>query len=285
MTWLLRILFGSTLARCFRGANVPFRVFRWLVFKAGDTRWLGWRHFPFVLTWAGHENPQIDLDEAQLAARMLEPGDVILHRDRGFLGNVGIGGVMIHAGLYVGKDDKGRPQVVEAISEGVVKRSALYILHSDYACILRPKVPMQAALNAAGQAEEIVGMPYDPLFEFNTEVERAVLNAAQGLWHFKRREEFLARNPVRFCCTEIPHFCYLDSLGELGLHRKRNRTFATWLLKIIGIVPGDEIVTADMYVESHGFEMVWASKHYTPDWAAKMGASEAHLWKLRKIKG
>lgn len=250
---------------------LTYRLFRWLVFKVGDTRWVGWRHFPFVVTWAVDKH-DIDLNEVILdALPRLLPGDVCLHRDRGFLSNLAIGGVMVHAGLYVGHG-----QVVEAISEGVVKRHVAHILHSDRAMIVRPRFERpetyeKAVAEALEWAERIVGFPYDPLFRFDCRKQRDLL-ARHG-------PERAVRRQVRFCCTKVPYFCYLDYVEQLDLRRRRATTPLHTVLSWIGLHPGRTVVDADMYVRGN-FDIVWASRRMTPDWARRRGARGEYLRKL-----
>lgn len=245
---------------------VPFRIFRWIVFWVGDTRKIS--HFPWV-TWDVHEH-KMDLNEVMLEALpLLEPGDIILHRDDGYLSNLFIGGAMIHAGIYMGGQ-----QVVEAISDGVLKRHAGYILHSDRACILRPKLPEgtreQALSEALEWADKIVGFPYDILFDFNGKKERQLIEQ-----HGKEA----ARKGVRFCCTEVPYFCYHRYTGELGIKRRRNVSFLTKLLSVLGLSPGRAVVSADMYFTAN-FDLIWCSKHFTPAWCKKRRMNPEALKKV-----
>jgi hypothetical protein len=251
--------------------NIQYNIFRWLVFKIGDTKWLGWKHLPFIATWAVAEH-KIDLNEIDIAKSLIQEGDIILHRDEWFLSNCSIPGTMIHAGIVVEnkKENKGLIpyQIIEAVSEGVVERNVGHILQSDYACILRPKLSKDHKAEAAHWARKIVGSDYDVLFDFNSEEERVTINN---------------NGKAKFCCTEIPHFCYLEHVHELGIFRKRNINIITKLLSLIGLCPGNDVVTADMYVESHGFDFVWVSKNYTVEWAKKeLLASEGHIFKLNK---
>lgn len=248
-----------------------YRAFRWVVFKVGDTKWLGVRHFPFVATWAVEEH-DIDLNEViRDALPRLQPGDVCLHRDRGFLSNLAIGGAMVHAALYVGDG-----QVVEAISEGVVRRHAAHILHSDRAMIVRPRFESaeardRAVADAIAWAERIVGFPYDPLFRFGCKPQRDLITA--------RGPERAVRRQVRFCCTKVPFFCYLDHVEALGLKRRRNATPLHTVLSWFGLHPGRAVVDADMYVHAN-FDLVWASRRMTVDWARRKGAKGEYLKKL-----
>ncbi len=241
-----------------------YKLLRWLVFKVGDTRWLGWRNFPMLLTWDIHMH-KIDLDEVEVAKTKLRRGDIILHRDEGFLSNTMIPGIMIHAGIYVGDQ-----QVIEAISEGVVKRNVGHILYSDYACILRPKIGRLHKDKACDWAEKLVGMPYDVQFDFGVERERKALMEGEQ---------------VKVCCTEIPFFCYMEYVNELGVFRENSVTAAVRLLEILGLHPGRTQVTADMYVEANGFEIVWRSEEFTEEWAHKMNASRQFNFGIQNKQG
>ena len=76
--------------------GLAFRILRFFVFLAGDIRRL--KCFPY-LTWDVSEH-QISLDEAlRKALPLVRPGDVILHRDDGYLSNCFIGGAMVHASV------------------------------------------------------------------------------------------------------------------------------------------------------------------------------------------
>lgn len=240
---------------------IPFRIFRFLVFWVGDTRKIA--HFPWI-TWDVHEH-KMDLNEVMLdALPLLEPGDIILHRDDGYLSNLFIGGAMIHAGVYVGGQ-----QVVEAISEGVLKRHAGHILFSDRACILRPRLAPELKEKAVAEAIEwankIVGFPYDILFDFNGKKEREMIEQ-----HGKEA----ARKGVRFCCTEVPYFCYRSYMAELGIKRRRNVSAATHILSFLGMSPGRAVISADMYFTAN-FDLIWCSRHFTPAWCKKRRMPES----------
>jgi hypothetical protein len=236
---------------------LPFRVLRWIVFFLGYTRRAV--HFPWFSI--GKREPQISLNEVMLEAYpLLRHGDVIVHRDDGYASNVGIGGAMIHAGIYVGGS-----QVVEAIREGVVKRHVGHILYSDYACILRPKFADEntrraAVAEAIRWAEKAVGFEYDVLFDFNSDEKRQLI--AAGI-----------KENVRFCCTGIVHYCYLGFVKELGIHRHRNVSLLTRFISLFGLHPGKLIVTADMYLESD-LELIWCSAKVTPEWCLLNGCSK-----------
>lgn len=241
--------------------SLAYRLFRWLVFKTGDIRFISKARHKITYN-------EVDLD----AMPLLEPGDILLHRDSYYLSNRFIGGVMIHAGIYVG----GR-QIVEAISEGVVRRNAMALLRSDYACILRPKLDKsekpQVIQKAIHRARQIVGFQYDPLFEFNSEHELKVIT--------EKGRDYAKNNGIRFCCTEIPHFCYLEKLEDLGVYRRRNINFLTKFISLFGLRPGEAVVDADNYFVGN-FDVIWVSRTLSPEKAKKKGAEENFLRKLKR---
>lgn len=244
--------------------SLQYRMFRRVVFMMGRAHVLD--HFPYF-SFSDTEK-KIDFNEIMFDAMpKLEVGDVLMHRDSGYASNMCIGGAMIHAGLYIGNS-----QLVEATQHGVLRRHAGHLLHSDYACIVRPKFSNVARKEwaieeAVKWANQIVGFEYDALFDFNGKEEREIVAALP-------KEE--AKKKVRFCCTECAYFCYLDYVEDLRLYRRRNVTFLTKLLGLIGLHPGEKIIDADMYITGN-FELIWCSKRFTPDWAEKMGCSEEYV--------
>lgn len=244
--------------------SFQYRLFRRIVFMVGRAHALD--HFPYF-SFSDTEK-RIDLNEVMLDAYpKLEVGDVPVHREQWYASNVAIGGAMVHAGLYIGDS-----QLVEATQHGVIKRHVGHILHSDYACIVRPRFPNPARKDRAIEdavkwANKIVGFEYDALFDFNGKEEREIVAALP-------KEE--AKKDVRFCCTEIPYFCFFDHVEDLHLYRRRNVTFLTKLLGLFGLHPGEKIIDADMYITGN-FELVWCSKRFTPEWAEKMGCSEEYV--------
>lgn len=254
----------------FAEPNLPFqfKIFRTLVFAIGDLKWTG--RWPMPFGWQPAE-PKINLNEIILEVLpLLQPGDVILHRDEGFFSNLFIGGVMIHAGLYVGEG-----QLVEAISDGVVKRHAAHILHSDLACVLRPKVSKADKAKAIAWSSKIIGFPYDYLFDFNGQWGRDMIEQ-HGIG---AREK-----GVRFACTEVPYFCYIEKAPEMKVFRRKNVNMVTRLLSIIGMNPGDVVVDADMYFKSD-MELVWCSSTMNPAYISRYygkAIDEAYSYKLEK---
>jgi len=232
------------------------RVFRYLVFLPGDLRWLGWDKFPFMLGWYSWRN-KVSLDEAlHVTNSLVEPGDILLHRDEGYLSNLAIGGSLIHAGLAV---EDG--MCVEAISEGVVRRSAAHLLWSDYSCVLRPLLPAIAKEKAVETANQLVGFPYDYFFDFNGPKHRDLI-AQYG--------PDAKDHGVRFCCTEIPYFCYMDFISTLQLERRRTPTMAHTALSWCGLSTGEWVIDADMYMRANT-DIVWCSKSMQPPFAQGEG--------------
>jgi hypothetical protein len=259
-----------------------------MVFWVGDTRWIS--SFPYF-SW-DREEPYVDLNEVDYAKTFLQKGDIILHREKKCWSNAAITGTMIHAGIYVGD-----MQVVEAISEGVVKRNAGHILHSDYAIILRPDfdnpVTQQTAINeAVDWANRIIDFPYDYLFQFNSDKdqkrlkERGIIASISLSYKIFRITRALFniksdKDAIKFCCTEIPHFCYYQFLDQLNIHRRKNVTLLTRLLSFFRINVGTMVVDADMYVKGN-FKIIWCSKKFTPEWAESMKCEKKYVDKIKK---
>lgn len=238
------------------------RAYRRLVFWAGDVRRI--KHFPWV-TWdiSSHE---IDIRESLEALKKCTAGCIGLHRDKGYLSNFAIPGFMKHAWIHInGPDDVTNMEVVEAISEGVVRRHALYPLRSDYVIILKPKnIISEDVKQAVDKANMVVGCKYDANFEFDIEDE---------IIHFSRSNYDLddineldrlktnigAEWDGGFSCTEVVCFCWWHLRKNLQLFRKKSR--------------GKMVILADQLI-NNGFEIVWMSKNITPSLAFDMGLGE-----------
>ncbi len=248
--------------------NPLYKLFRWMIFKIGDTRWIGFDYFPFVATWDAY-HPKIDQSEAHEAMKVIRPGDLIVLRHNGYLSNIGIGGAMIHAAIYIGADE-----CVEALSDdegGVCKNHIADTLHADMALVLRPQIGPFEISEAIRNARSILGFKYDVLFDFNTEEERDYIKA--------HPEE--AKDKIKFCCTEVPHYCYLDYVDALQIYRVKQCLFLQKILSLLGLHTGTKIITADLYVESN-FSVVWASKLCTPKTFEAMGCSEKFVKRVEK---
>ncbi len=248
--------------------NPLYNLFRWIVFKVGDTRWIGFKYFPFVATWDAYHS-KIDQAEVHDAMKVIRPGDLIVLRHDGYLSNLGIGGAMIHAALYIGADE-----CVEALSDdegGVCKNHIADTMHADMAMILRPELGPFEISEAIRNARSILGFKYDVLFDFNTEEERDYI----------KKFPDKAKDEIKFCCTEVPHYCYLDYVDQLQIYRVRQASFMQKILAMLGLHTGHKIITADMYVTAN-FRIVWASKHCTPERFSAMGCEEHFIKRVEQ---
>lgn len=201
------------------------KAWRWLVFFLGDIKRLD--AFPWV-TWA-HHHYLVSYEEILPALPLIQYGDIGLHRGKGYLSNLFIPGFMKHAWVHV-QDGVESPEIVEALSEGVVKRSGLYPMHSDYTIILTPRNTVEITddqrKTACAKANQIVGEPYDDKFEFNIEEElmhyqgTEVDAARRGL---EIGQEQLRRYHIAFSCTEVAAYAWWHRREALGIVRKQYR--------------------------------------------------------------
>ncbi len=262
-----------------RGARTRLgRAWRRIVLWAGDVRRIGC--FPWV-TWDVSEH-LVEYEEAQSALPAIRPGDVGLHRERGYLSNLAIPGFMKHAWLHLnGPQRFGRPgarelcdtgsmEIVEAVSEGVLRRSALHPVRSDYTVILRPRNVTPASTRwALEKARRIVGCEYDVDFKFDIEEELehfqsdAPPTAEELAGRRGEMEAFLdnlrAEWDGGFSCSEAVSFAWWHEQKKLGLHRRPMR--------------GKQVIPPDAFF-NRGFEIVWMSESVTPEMAAKCGLNE-----------
>ena len=165
--------------------------FRSFVFWIGNVRKLS--SFPWV-TWDSHE-PKISHEEIDQILSLVRPGDVGVHRDRGFLSNCFIPGIFKHAWIHA---DDG--QVIEAIKAGVVCRSARYTLRTDDLVILRPKLSAVVRKSAVKNAMKIVGFKYDTAYDFDIDEE---------LQHLNKHDQ-------AFSCIETVAYAYYPYFNELN---------------------------------------------------------------------
>jgi hypothetical protein len=274
--WLLYILrsgrdFETSLrTRC-------HRAWRRIVFLVGDIRKLD--SFPYV-TWDVHEH-EVEYDEAMEALCYVKAGDVGVHRDKGYLSNCAIPGFMKHAWVHVTDPvklqslndrehyDTTKTEIVEAISEGVVRRHALYPIRSDYVIILRPKdANANDIVKAVKKANKIVGCEYDADFKFDIEEELARFKDTTGNIDklAEEKNEFTrtvtnikAEWDGGFSCTETASFCWWHLRDKLRLYRIEAR--------------GKKVILADQFING-GFDIIWMSKSVTPEVARKLGLGE-----------
>lgn len=228
-----------------------------LVFLGGDIHLTG--KPPFFLG-VGRRDHMVGYEEILEAIPFIKPGDVGIHRDWGYLSNLAIPGFMKHGWVHLDGDT-----IVEAISEGVVERSAIYPMCSDYTIILRPKncVPSDAEL-AVAKAKSIVGRDYDVNFKFDIEdsIRRFEEELIEG-------EEHLAVYDQAFSCTEVVSYSWWHKRKDLGIYRQKAR--------------GKRVILADTFL-NHGWDIVWASKSVTVDAAEKMGLHEEGLAMIEEYR-
>ena len=236
-------------------------VYRAFVFFAGDIRRL--HSVPWV-TWSRHPHA-VSYEEVLLALPSVEYGDVGLHRDWGYLSNVAIPGFMKHAWIYV-QNGTSRPEIVEAISEGVVCRSPIYPMHSDYAIILTPSkkvgITEEERKGACLKARQIVGEKYDHRFEFDIEAELKFYSGQsidEARDHLQVGKEWIRRFDHAFSCTEVVSYCWWHRKEDLGVRRTER-----W---------GKSVILADSFL-NEGWTIKWASTSVTADDARKFGLSD-----------
>lgn len=231
--------------------SIWYKMKAGLVFWIGDVRRLN--KFPWV-TWATHGH-KISYKESREGAVACRPGDIGLHRDEGFLSNLGIPGAFKHAWIVVDNND-----CVEALSEGVVRRDCIAPLISDYAIILRPLNVVKADVDQAiRRAKSIVGSDYDANFNFNFEETDANMgdftrNLDAGKFH------------AAFSCTETVGFSWYHCRKKLEIFRSEHA--------------GREAIIADDYLKMK-FEIVWLSSSITNEWALKNGLHEEGRQKIK----
>ena len=215
-----------------------------LVFLAGD---MHREHSPFGFAW-GHYPHAITYDEAYHSILYAQEGYVGLHRTIGELSNVAIRGAFTHAWLYLGGTD-----IMEAVSEGVLRRSFLYPTMSDYVVILKPLVSLDARHEAVQRALLMEGCPYDDRFQFDLEIE-------DGLFADKQTALANMRQyGLGLTCSEMVALCYVGHRRELGLYRVRHGN--------------REIILPDQFMSTH-FEVTWASQSARPELLNPLGLSE-----------
>jgi hypothetical protein len=226
-----------------------------LIFLAGDIRR---EHCLGGFAWGKYEH-LVDYDEMEMAVERSYPGYIGLHRNRGDLSNIAIGGFMKHAWLV---DKHNHSAIIEAVSEGVVQRHPFHPLSTDYAVILKPRVTEKARYEAVERAHRMIGCPYDDTFTFDIEVIDDL---------FQDKDTALANMKqygLGVSCTEMVALCYVGHRRELGLYRTK--------------AAGRQVILPDSFLSTAHFEVTWASKHTTPDNAHELGLHEEGQEMLRE---
>jgi hypothetical protein len=220
-----------------------------LVFLAGDIRR---EHCIGGFAWGKYEH-LIDYHEMETAVSRSFPGYIGLHRNVGDLSNVAIDGFMKHAWLV---DMHNTTFIIEAVSEGVIRRHPFHPLSSDYAVILKPRVPQKVRYEAVDRAHRMIGCPYDDTFTFDLEVVDEL---------FRDKDTALSNMKsfgLGVSCTEMIALCYVGHRRELGLYRTK--------------LGKRQVIMPDSFLSTH-FEIVWASSHTTFRNAAELGLHEEGL--------
>jgi hypothetical protein len=232
-----------------------------LIFLAGDIR----RERCFGgFAWGKYKH-LLDYEESMFSILYANEGFIGLHRNRGDLSNVGVPGFMKHAWIYTGGN-----YIVEAVSEGVLKRNHLWASHNtDYLLILEPLVPVEVRQEAARKALYLaeLNLPYDDHFRFDFDI-------GDSLFADKKfAQENMKKFDLGFSCSEVASVCYVGHRRELGI-------FKTKLGK-------REVVLPDAFISTH-CKVIFASKYATPEVAKSFGLEEEgctmieEYWKERK---
>lgn len=238
-------------------SNFLNNMWRKLVFFVGDIRLTG--AFPGI--GVGKREHIIDFAEILEVLHLVQYGDVGLHQDWGYLSNMAIPGFMKHAWIHT-NDGVMNPMIVEATSEGVIKRSPIYPLYSDYAIILRPNdMTEEERKGACMKANNIVGVKYDVDFQFDIEAE---LKFNEDKREASRKDledsqKNLQNYDQAFSCTEVCSYAWWHKQEELRLYRKERR--------------GKNVILGDDFM-NHGWSIVWMSSSITVDVAHKKGMHE-----------
>jgi len=241
-------------------------MWRSMVFFVGDIRAL--HAFPWV-TWSVHQH-EIDYDEVLEVLPLIQYGDVGIHRDAGYLSNIAIPGFMKHGWIHV-RDGVKLPSIVEAISEGVIERSAIYPIFSDFTILLSPKnVSDLERKGACKKAQFMLGQKYDVNFKFDIEENIKYYNGK----HVEEAKQDLAlgSNNLQtfdgaFSCTELVSYAWWHRRDDLRLFRKKSR--------------GKSVILADDFLNG-GWEIKWMSKSVTLQSAKKLGLHEEGLLMIEK---
>lgn len=231
-----------------------------MIFWFGDIRRLS--SFPWC-TWASTDHLMSHRD-ARNGSEASRPGDIGLHRDVGYLSNVGIPGAFKHAWICV-EDD----YCVEALSEGVVKRDEIAPLLSDYAIILRPNGVTQGDIaEAVARANALVGSEYDANFHFDFEASNSMFQKnVERDFNSGAADNLKGGNVhMAFSCTEVAGFSWFHKARQLRIFRS--------------MYAGRPAVIADDFLKMN-FDIVYASQSVTTEWAISIGLHEEGIQKIR----
>jgi len=263
----------------------PHKAWSRIAYWAGDVYVLRYNFFglfkiPFI-AWGKHED-KVGYKEFLEALKLTKQGDILLATHDGYiLSNSAIPGLFKHAAIITKTpEDLSQFELVEAISDGVVKRHPLYA-KADDVIIVRPKNVTDADRKEAAEiAEKLVGCRYDSSFEFNIEEELERISdsatddyVAENARELHTAEEnFKQDYDIAFSCTETVATAWWKHRRVLGISRKKVR--------------GRECIVADQFV-NRDMEVIWTNVE--PEYAKKKNLPEEgvreieHYWE-DKIK-
>jgi len=221
------------------------------------------------VTWDTEEN-ELTYRECCEALTLVKAGDVGLHRDRGFLSNLAIPGCFKHAWIFVtgsNGNDITDCMIVEATSDGVIHRHAMYPMWADFDIILRPKnITKDCIDKAVGKARSIIGHPYDIFFRFNVEEELDKLQTIDIDQDGKAAAKQFETFDMAFSCTEVVAYSYWHVRNALQIFRTGSM--------------GKKVILADSYVNP-AWEIIYVSPNLTLEQAAEFGLPEEGLEQLK----
>jgi len=259
------------------------RGWRRLAFWAGDV-WLS-NNFSYI--HYGKKEFLTNYEEYLNALSLMCNGDVVLSTHKGYIfSNCAIPGLFKHALIVVkgpvlsplgNFHDITKMRIVEAESEGVLKRHPLHSI-ADYMIILRPKnVTDDDILQAIQTAEKIVGSDYDADFKFDIEEELKHLNERKTraidpneMIRFQEdidelkihTKNLAAEYDHAFSCTETVAASWWHKRRQLGIYRQWRR--------------GRMIIIADQFVNKN-FEIIWVSESVSLDKIQKLDNEDVKL--------
>lgn len=221
-----------------------------IIFKFGDFRLI--RSFPRITTEIKEEF-ETDFKDIRKGDSLSKPGDVGLHRIWGNFSNLGIPGAFKHAWLVIDGN-----KCIEATSEGVIERDALYPLATDYAVILRPKdVTEDEIAMAIKRAKAIIGCEYDANFNFDLDqANDEIVVREQGQYS---KNITAGAFHAAFSCTETVGFSWFHCRNKLRIFRTN--------------YAGRDAIVADDFLKMD-FDVVWASPNLTKEWMESVGLHE-----------
>lgn len=158
--------------------KLRYKIQKALFTFIGNIRWHGLLH-PMWFT-INSVSFQIKGKHYRAVEKLIQPGDIIIRRFEGYLDKFLIPGTWNHAGIYVGKVDREKHQIIHAISDGVVIEDLIDFMRTDHLIVLR--APKELQENAITLAKIAVGSDYDFAFDF--------------------------KETLRFSCTELIDYCY-----------------------------------------------------------------------------